>query len=453
MVRLSGNVWPRSVPLCSSNGGFFGARSKGRSGIGRLMPRQAAVLLERVEPSCSASFSTQKGRKGRSLILRNWPHRPRRTYSDDPLVSNGHLVEATTSLRHFQPPRRREDPPLLKICKRLLVSSHQKKGTKLWFSSLTNFAVAKSPPSRVLGAPRENRILPPPDKSVRLAGLSPVGAGHMPHRTRSDNTLPQVNKEEAPGRDRAWTTTDVRPRINPVSVRTELSPTIEIVQTSPTPTNGPSPVRQKMGHEDRSYVRDAIYVEDEHASVVMWEQHSSRQSKRSNRPSTAPLLSSGEYKAPERPSKGTRDAPASPHLYQSSLPGVPEVHATGTNPMVASHPQQSIETTVSSLDSPTSSVDIDMGEPLMRITTEPLEMTPSAVDLHNLHFNMSGELENLSYMPQGVRIDNGGTYGFNGARGLGTDKSWGILGPPADTIKSSPTKARRITGFFSRKKR
>ena len=272
----------------------------------------------------------------------------------------------------------------------------------------------------------------------------------MPHRTRSDNTLPQVNKEEAPGRDRAWTTTDVRPRINPVSVRTELSPTIEIVQTSPTPTNGPSPVRQNM---DRSNVRDAIYVEDEHASVVMWEQQSSKQSKRSNRPSTAPLLSSGPYRAPERPSKGTRDAPASPRLYQSSLPGVPEVHATSKDPMAASHPQQSIETTISSLDSPTSSVDIDVGEPLMRITTEPLEMTPSAVDLHNLHFNMSGELDNLSYMPQGVRIDNGGTYGFNGARGFGADKSWGILGPPTDTMKSSPTKAKRITGFFSRKKR
>jgi len=402
---------------------------------------------------------TQKGRKSRPLTLRKWLHRPRRTYSDDPLVSNAHLVEATTSLRLYQPPRRREDPPLLKICKRLLVSSHQPNGTKLWSSSLTNLAVPKSPlPSRVLGAPRENRILPPPDKSVRLAGLSPVGAGHMPHRTRSDNTLPQVNKEEVPGRDRAWTTTDVRPRINPVSVRPELSPMIEIVQTSPTPTNGPSPVRQNMGHEDRRYVRDAIYVEDEHAGVVMWEQQSSRQSKRSNRPSTAPLLSSGPYKAPERPSKSTRDASASPRLYQSSLPGVPEVHLTSTDAMAASHPQQSIETTVSSLDSPTSSVEIGMGEPLMRITTEPMEMTPSAVDLHNLHFNMSGELENLSYMPQGVRIDNSGSYGFNGARGVGADKSWGILGfeppsPPTDTMKSSPAKAKRITGFFSRKKR
>lgn len=277
----------------------------------------------------------------------------------------------------------------------------------------------------------------------------------MPHRTRSDNTLPQVN---IPARDRSWTTNDVRPRISPVSGRSELSPTIEIVQTSPTPTDGPSPVRQNMGQEDRFNVRDAIYVEDELASVAMWEQQSSRPSRRSNRPSTAPLLSSGPSNVPERPSKGTRDTAASPRLYQSSLPGVPEVHATSTDPMVASHLQQSIQTPVSSLDSPTSSVEIDMGEPLMRITTEPLEMTPSAVDLHNLHFTMGGELESLSYMPHGVRIDTSGTFGFSAARTLAADQSWRILGretpsPPVDTMKSSPTKAKRITGFFSRKKR
>lgn len=323
----------------------------------------------------------------------------------------------------------------------------------MWSSSLTNLAEPKSLlPSRVLEAPRVNRILPPPDKVVRLAGLSPAGPGHMPHRTRSDNALPQVNRE---GRDRAWTTTDVRPRASPVSVRPELSPTIEIVQTSPTPTDGPSPVRQNMGQEDRRYVRDAIYVEDEHASVMVWEQQTSRQSKRPNRPSTAPLLSSGPPKSLERPSKSTRDAPVSPRLHQSSLPGVPEVHVTGTDPMVES---PLIQTTASLPDSPTSSVEMDMGEPLMRITTEPLAMTPSAVDLHNLHFTM-GRVESLSYTPQGVRIDNSGTYDFNGARGgMNADKTWRVLGfdessPPTDTMKSSPTKAKRITGFFSRKKR
>lgn len=278
----------------------------------------------------------------------------------------------------------------------------------------------------------------------------------MPHRTRSDNTLPQVNREEAPGRDRAWTTTDIRPRISPVSIQTELSPTIEIVQTSPTPTDGPSPVRQNM---DRSYVRDAIYVEDENASVMMWEQQSSRQSKRSKRPSTAPLLSSAPSRGPERPSKSTRGAPASPRLHhQSSLPGVPEVHVTGSDPMMTSHLQQTVHATVSSLDSPTSSIETDMGEPLTRITTEPLEMTPSAVDLHNLHFTMSGELEGLSYTPHGVRIDNSGTYGFNGDRGgMSVERTWRVLGrdgpsPSADTMKSSSIKAKRITGFFRKKR-
>jgi hypothetical protein len=363
------------------------------------------------------------------------------------------------SLRLYQPPRRGDDPPLLRTCNRLLVSSCQK-GIQLRSSSLTNFAEPKSPLSpRVLEAPRENRILPPPDKVVRLAGLSPAGPGHMPHRTRSDNALPHVNREEVPARDRAWTTTDVRLRVSPVSVQSELSPTIEIVQTSPTPTDGPSPVRQNMGQEDRRYVRDAIYVEDEHASVMMWEQQSSRQSKRPKRPSTAPLLSSGSpSRGPERPSKSTRGAPASPRLHQSSLPGVPEVLVTGSDPMAASHLQQTMQTTVSTLDSPTSSVEIDMGEPLGRITTEPLEMTPSAVDLHNLHFNMSGELERLSYSPQGVRIDNSGTYGFNGARGgMNADKTRRVFGrdapsPPADTMKLSPTKAKRITGFFRKKR-
>lgn len=364
--------------------------------------------------------------------------------------------ETTTLLRLYQPPRRRDDPPLPKMCKRQLVSSYRKKD-KLWSSSLTNLAEPRSLlPSRVLEAPRVNRILPPPDKVVRLAGLSPAGPGHMPHRTRSDNALPQLNRE---GRDRAWTTTAIGLGSSPVSVRPELSPTIEIVQTSPTPTDGPSPVRQNMGQEDRRYIRDAIYVEDEHASVMVWEQQSSRQSKRSNRPSTAPLLSSGPSKSPEQPSKSTRDAPASPRLYQSSLPGVPEVHVTGTDPMVESPLQQAIQMTASRLDSPTSSVEIYMGEPLTRITTEPLEMTPSAVDLHNLHFTMSRGLGGLSYTPHGVRIDNSGTYDFNGARGgMNADKTWRVLGPdesslPADTMKSSPTKARRITGFFSRKKR
>jgi hypothetical protein len=53
-----------------------------------------------------------------------------------------------------------------------------------------------------------------------------------------------------------------------------------------------------------------------------------------------------------------------------------------------------------------------MGEPLTRITTEPLGTTPSAVDLHNLHIARSRELENLSYMPQGIHIDNSGIHGF-----------------------------------------
>ena len=373
-------------------------------------------------------------------------------------MSNGPLNEATTVLRIYQPPRRRDDPQLRRICKRLLVSSSWKKG-QVRSSPLTNLAASKSPlPSRALEAPRENRILPPPDKSVRLAGLSPAGPAHMPHRTRSDYTLPNVNREEVPGRDRAWTTADIRTPIGPVSVRPALSPTIEIVHTSPTPTDGRSPVRQNMGQEDRSYVRDAIYVEDEHASVMMRQQQSSGKSKRSNRPSTAPLSSSVPFERPERPRKNTRDASASPRLYGSSLPGVPEVHLPGIDPVAASHLQQTIQTNVSPLDSPTSSVEIDMGEPLTRITTEPLEFTPSAVDLHNLHFTRSGELEDLSYMPQAARIDNSGTYGFNGAQGMSADKSWRVLGlharsPPSDTMKSSPPKAKKIAGFFSRKNR
>ena len=280
----------------------------------------------------------------------------------------------------------------------------------------------------------------------------------MPHRTRSDHTLPHVNKEEVPGRDRAWTTTDVRPRIGPVSARPELSPAIEIVQTSPTPTEGPSPVRQNMGQEDRSYVRDAIYLEDEHTSAMMWEQQTSKKSKRSNRPSTAPLLtSSGPSKRPDPPSKRTRDASASPRVYQASLPGVPEVHVQSTDPMVAS--QQTITTEVSLLDSPTSSLEVDIGEPLTRITTEPLGATPSAVDLHNIHIARSRDLDNLSYTPQGIPMDNSSIHGYNSVRGMNADKSWRLPGvdppspPSSDASKSSPTRTKKITGFFSRLKR
>lgn len=278
----------------------------------------------------------------------------------------------------------------------------------------------------------------------------------MPHRTRSDYTLPHVNREEVPGRDRAWTTTDVRPRIGPVSARSQLLPAIEIVQTSPTPTEGPSPVRQNMGQQGRSYVRDAIYVEDEHTSVMMWEQQASKKSKRSNRPSTAPLLSSsGLSTRPEPPSKRTRDASASPRVYQASLPGVPELQ--GTDPMTASHPQLTITTEVSLLDSPTSSLEVDIGEPLTRITTEPLGTTPSAVDLHNIHIAKSRDLENISCAPQGIHMDTSGIHGHDSVRGMNADKSWRFLGvdapSPADAARSSPIKAKRITGFFSRLKR
>ena len=277
----------------------------------------------------------------------------------------------------------------------------------------------------------------------------------MPHRTRSDNTLPHVNREEVPGRDRAWTTTDVGPRVDPVSVRPDLSPAIEFVQTSPTPTDGPSPICQNLGQEDRRYVRDAIYMENEQASVMMWEQQSSRKSNRPNRPSTAPLSSSGPSKRPEPPRKRTRDASASPRVYQSSLPGVPEVHVQGTDLMAASHLQQTIETKVFPLDSPTSSLEIDMGEPLTRITTEPMEITPSAVDLHNLHFASRVELDHFSHAPRGIRIDNSGIRGYHSARGMSADKSWRFFSvdAPSDTAISSPTRAKKITGFFSRLKR
>lgn len=322
---------------------------------------------------------------------------------------------------------------------------------------MTNVAGPKSPfSSRVIGAPRENRVLPPPDKSVRLTGLSPAGPGHMPHRTRSDYTLPHINKEEVLGRDRAWTTIDVRSRVGPTSARSELSPAIEIVQTSPTPTEGPSPVRQ---NPDRSYVRDAIYVEDEHTSIMMWEQHASGKSKRSNRPSTAPLLSSsGPSKRPEPSSKRTRDASASPRVYQASLPGVPEVHVQGTESMPVSHLQQTVATEISALDSPTSSLGVDIGEPLTCITAEPLGTTPSAVDLHNIHIARSRDLENLSYTPQGIHMDSSGIHDYGSVRGMNADKSWRLLGvdepgSPADATKSSPTRAKKITGFFSRLKR
>lgn len=311
------------------------------------------------------------------------------------------------------------------------------------------YAAPKSPfPSHVIQAPRENRILPPPDKSVRPTGLSPAGPGHMPHRTRSDLALNlHVSREEVPGRDRAWTTTDVRPRITPLSTRPGLSPAIEIVQTSPTPTEGPSPVRQNM-EQDRN-VRDAIYVEDEHASVMVWERRSGK-SKRSNRPSTAPLSPSGPSQRPEPPSKRGRDASASPRVYQSSLPGLPEIHAQGTTSMAAPHLQK-----VFPPDSPTSSLEVEMGEPLARIATEPMGPTPSAVDLHNFHMARSRELESLSYMPQGI---HGATSGIHGYDSTIEDRSWRGLGfdaprPPTDTARSSPTRAKKITGFFSRLKR
>jgi hypothetical protein len=273
----------------------------------------------------------------------------------------------------------------------------------------------------------------------------------MPHRTRSDYTLSHVNREEAPGRDRAWTTTDVRPRVGPVSARPGLSPAIEIVQTSPTPTDGPSPVFQNIREADRRHVRDAIYVDGEHASVTMWEGQSSRKSERSDRPSTAP---GGPLRRSELPSKRARDASASPRVYQSSLPGVPEVHVPDTYSIAAPHLQY---TTISPLDS-TSSLEIDIGEPLTRVTTEPLGSTPSAVDLHNLHFAGSRDLENFSHIPHGAHLDNGRAHGLDSTRDVNADKSWRVLGleepsPLTDTSKPSPTRSGKITGFLSRLKR
>jgi hypothetical protein len=281
----------------------------------------------------------------------------------------------------------------------------------------------------------------------------------MPHRTRSHHNLPQVNKEEVPGRDRAWTTTDVRPRIGPVSARPELSPAIEIVQTSPTPTEGPSPVRQNMRQEDRNQVRDAIYIQDKNTDLRMWEGQSSRKFQRSNRPSTAPPSPSEPSKRPEPLSKRARDASASPRVYQASLPGVPEIHVQSTGPVMAPHFQQTIQTEVSPLDSPSSSLEVDIGEQLRGVTREPLALgeTPSAVSLHNLHIAKSREQEIFAYMPpQGVGVNNNRTYGFDSARGMHVDKSRRLLGidaPSPSGDKSSPTRAKKITGFFSRLKR
>ncbi|KAG8803645.1 hypothetical protein FRC17_006143, partial [Serendipita sp. 399] len=113
-------------------------------------------------------------------------------------------------------------------------------------------------PSRSVDAPRENRVLPPPSKTPTRA-TQHLTLQQTRAISKSDLALGSyVNKDDLQGRERAWTTTDVRPRLGPATTsrpstagaKPSENPgngglTIDIIQTMPTPTDGAStPLRK-----------------------------------------------------------------------------------------------------------------------------------------------------------------------------------------------------------------
>lgn len=107
-----------------------------------------------------------------------------------------------------------------------------------------------------LDAPRENRVLPPPSKAQTPRSNTHLTLQQTRVISKSDLGLnSHINKDDLQGRERAWTTTDVRPRIGPQVVSRPSTAgakpadsqrpgglTIDIVQTMPTPTDGRTPL-------------------------------------------------------------------------------------------------------------------------------------------------------------------------------------------------------------------
>jgi hypothetical protein len=305
--------------------------------------------------------------------------------------------------------------------------------------------------------------------------------------SKSDLALgSHVNKDDLQGRERAWTTTDVRPRVGPPGASRPSTAgakpsqnkdglTIDIIQTIPTPTDGPvtplrnaspmppSPASDRQSLQSRRRCAsnplriDAKGAQEKALSNDSYDGHSK----------DSPSIVSHSQHSHSRPRK-----PSTPTGAKGEPPSILLHRITTTPPNVAP---------VANLGAPSgtpfssflsvSSGGNDVPESPSPTHTMPVPTLPSAVDLHNMHVSRAKEEAKKLLEGEGDGMPAGNwksatagerrlglgsghrnDFGYDSVRSFNEEKGGEKLWQPptSDTGKSTKSK---LGGLFSRLKR
>lgn len=320
--------------------------------------------------------------------------------------------------------------------------------------------------------------------------------------SKSDLALgSHINKDDLQGRERSWTTTDVRPRVGPATPSRPStagakvpSTTIDIIQTGPTPTEKedsplkkatpPSPVsftqnehpRQETLQSRRRCSSSPLKIDAKTAQEKALVKRSQDDMTRASPTATSPRQPRQRSTSrPRKPTTPTKDQTSASH----------KVPSPNTNPTISVVPAS--ETPFASFLSVSSNGSQDTGDNNPPPPPAPVPALPSAVSLHNSIVARAkedqvryGDTSPINQQPPaelanpaatrsnaaptpverrlGLGTGNQNSFGYESVRSFneekGGDKSWRMLGMDADnsppTAKSGKSK---LGGIFSRLKR
>lgn len=356
--------------------------------------------------------------------------------------------------------------------------------------------------SRAYDAPRENRILPPPQKASSRQHLALEQTRGI---SKSDFALNSyINKDDLLGRERAWTTTEVRPRVGPSAptrpstATTGREPTrqnnthltIDIIQTAPTPTDapttplkgnpsvGPSPAgdRGESIRHRRRCSSTPLTIDAKMAQEKVKEDSSGGSPSQQNR-----QRSTSRTRKPPTPTGSKGDQSVLLHRVTTTTPPSPLPPITSPVPSSNEAPFASYNSFSSGGHASAENI----------LPTTPVPHLPSAVDLHNMHISRAREeamrvVENpqIRHSPQlespdpmgswrhsppapaerrlGLGTSNNAQFGYESVRSFNEekgDKQWRLLGVDSrgtdspGPIQQQKSPQKKFGGLFSRLKR
>lgn len=353
-------------------------------------------------------------------------------------------------------------------------------------------------------------MLPPASKAPPVRSQTHLTLQQTRAISKSDLALgSHVNKDaiardiDLQGRERAWTTTEVRPRAGPNSVSRPSTAgsklggglTIEITQTMPTPTDGPTPLRGHSPMDTSSKERpdqETIQSRRRTPSLPLRidaqvAQHRSRSSESSeNGPPPPPSPNTQADSRRQRSSPKQRRV-ATPTKEQTTilLHRITPTPPTGTPAISLVPPSENpgfasfLSVSSGAQDSPTSAE-----SPVHPMA--PVPALPSAVTLHNMHVMRareealklaessavrqtspsppgSGSGEPVSVQPSagerrlGIGATGQNQFGYESVRSFNEERSgdgsWRLWSTDNSDVSARTSTKTKITGLFSRLKR